>query len=451
MSTANPRQLAFSILCRVDEGAYADLTLDAELARAGRIDPRDRGLVTELVYGVLRQRGRLDFALTKFCSKPLAKVEPRVLTLLRLGAYQLLMLDRVPAPAAVHETVELARQENLERATGFINGILRSIIRQQQEIAWPDPADAVPYLEKLMAFPHWLAKSWVRQFGAQEAVVIGEALLQPAPFTVRVNTLKISREAFLEALAQNGFEARPTAYAPEGVVITARSGGPIPGDAEGWYQVQDEASMLIAHLLGARPQERILDACSAPGGKTTHVCALGENAVAVLALDLHPQRVRLVESGARRLGCLGIETRAWDLTRVPDFLSPQSFDRVLVDAPCSGLGVLRRNPEIRWRRTAKDVALMAEQQRFILANAAALVKPGGRLLYSLCTLTAEETAGVVQAFLAAHPEFEQEDLRGAAPAHWQELFADDGCLHTWPHRHDGMDAFFATAFRRLKG
>jgi 16S rRNA (cytosine967-C5)-methyltransferase len=449
--TANPRQLAFSILCRVDEGAYADLTLDAELSRAGRIDPRDRSLVTELVYGVLRQRGRLDFALSKFCSKPLLKVEPRVLTLLRLGAYQLLMLDRVPAPAAVHETVELARRENLERATGFINGILRSLIRQQQEIVWPDPADPVPYLEKLMAFPHWLAKSWVQQFGTKEAVIIGESLLQQAPFTVRVNTLKITREAFLEALADHGFDARPTGYAPEGVIITARGGNTIPGDAEGWYQVQDEASMLIAHLLGPRPQERILDACSAPGGKTTHLCALSDNAVEVLALDLHPQRVRLVESGARRLDCQGIETRTWDLTRDPTFLSHQSFDRVLVDAPCSGFGVLRRNPEIRWRRTAKDVTLMADQQRAILSNVAPLVKPGGRLLYSLCTLTAEETTGVVQAFLTDHPEFEPEDLRGAAPEHWQELFADDGCLHTWPHRHAGMDAFFAIAFRRSKG
>ena len=448
MSTANPRQLAFSILSRVEEGAYADLALDAELARAGRIDPRDRGLVTELVYGVLRQRGRLDFALSRFCSKPLAKVEPRVLTMLRIGAYQLLMLDRVPAPAAVHETVELARRENLERVTGFINGILRSLIRQQQEIVWPDPADVIPYLEKMMVFPHWLAKSWVGQFGPQEAVVLAEALLQPAPFTVRVNTLKITRAAFLEELLNRGFEARPTQYAPEGVVITARGEATIPGDAVGWYQVQDEASMLIAHLLGPQPGERILDACSAPGGKTTHVCALGENAVDLLALDLHPQRVRLVESGALRLGCRGIETRAWDLTRDPTFLDHRSFDRVLVDAPCSGLGVLRRNPEIRWRRTAKDVTLMAEQQRSILANTAPLVRSGGRLLYSLCTLTAEETTGVVQSFLREHPEFEPEDLRGAAPADWQELFADDGCLHTWPHRHGGMDAFFAMAFRR---
>jgi len=451
LSDINPRRLAFAVLSRVDEGAYADLALDAELAKAGRIDPRDRGLTTELVYGVLRQRGRLDVALARFCSKPLAKVEPRVLNLLRIGAYQLLMLDRIPAPAAVHETVELARREKLERVTGFVNGILRSLIRQQQEIVWPDPAEPLPYLEKILAFPHWLAQSWVKQFEPGEAVALAESLLQPAPFTVRVNTLKISREAFLEELYNRGCEARPTEYAPEGVIITARGEGALPGDAVGWYQVQDEASMLIAHLLAPAAGERILDACAAPGGKTTHVCALGLNAVDMLALDLHPQRVRLVETGAERLGCRRIDTRDWDMTRPPAFLSPQSFDRVLVDAPCSGLGVLRRNPEIRWRRTAKDVTAMAGQQRSILANVAPLVKPGGRLLYSLCTLTAEETTGVVRTFLAEHPEFEVEDLREEVPAAWRDLFGDDGCLHSWPHRHGGMDAFFAAAFRRRSG
>jgi 16S rRNA (cytosine967-C5)-methyltransferase len=448
LSHANPRQLAFSVLCRVDEGAYADLALDAALNQEARLDPRDRGLATELVYGVLRQRGRLDFALTRFCSKPLAKVEPRVLNLLRLGAYQILFLDRVPAPAAVHETVELARREMLERATGFINGILRNLIRQRGEIPWPAPTEPLAYLEKLDGFPHWLARSWVRRFGGEAAVALADALLQPAPFTARVNTLKISRDAFLAELSNIGIEGRPTLYAPEGVVIGHRGGATLPGDAEGWYQVQDEASMLIAHLLAPRDGERILDACAAPGGKTTHLCALGGNAVEVLALDLHPQRLRLVESGAARLACRGIATRAWDLTRPPEFLAPESFDRVLVDAPCSGLGVLRRNPEIRWRRTAKDVALMAGQQREILANVAPLVKPGGRLLYSVCTLTEEETDAVVQPFLAAHPDFALEDPREITPPAWRALFDADGCLRTWPHRHDGMDAFFAASLRR---
>lgn len=448
MSAANPRRMAFSILCRVAEGAYADLALDAALRHGSGLDPRDRGLITELVYGVLRQRGRLDFALARFCGKPLPKVEPRVLNLLRLGAYQILFLDRVPAPVAVHETVELARSEKLERAAGFINGILRNLIRRRREIVWPEPTEPMAYLETVVSLPHWLARSWVRRFGETEAAALGEAMLQPAPFTVRVNTLKISRGDFLKELAEKNMAARPTRYAPEGVVIAARGGASLPGDAEGWYQVQDEASMLIAHLLTPRPGERLLDACSAPGGKTTHLCALAGNDVEVLALDLHPQRLQLVENGARRLGCRGIATHAWDMTRPPDFLAPRSFDGVLVDAPCSGFGVLRRNPEIRWRRAAGDIAEMAERQQEILTNAAALVRPGGRLLYSVCTLTGEETDAVIKFFLAAHPEYVPEDPRPATPSAWHELFDVDGCLRTWPHRHGGMDAFFAVALRR---
>lgn len=448
MPSANPRQLAFSVLCRVDEGAYADLALDAAFQQETRLDPRDRGLATELVYGTLRRRGRLDFALARLCSKPLAKVEPRVLNLLRLGAYQILFLDKVPAPAAVHETVELARREQLERATGFINGILRNLIRQREEIPWPDATEPVVYLEKLAAFPHWLARSWVQRFGGEAAVALADALLQPAPFTVRVNTLKISREDFLDQLKSRGMDGTPTLFAPEGVVISHRGGAALPGDSEGWYQVQDEASMLIAHLLAPKPGEKILDACAAPGGKTTHLCALGNNDLEVLALDLHPQRARLVTSGAARLGCRGIAARAWDLTQPPHFLVPASFDAILVDAPCSGLGVLRRNPEIRWRRTAADIAHMAEQQQAILANTATLVKPGGRLLYSVCTLTEEETDGVLKVFLAAHPDFVAEDLRESVPPAWRELFGEDGRLRTWRRSDTGMDAFFAVALRR---
>ena len=447
MPSANPRQLAFSVLCRVDEGAYADLALDAAFQQETHLDPRDRGLATELVYGTLRRRGRLDFALARLCSKPLAKVEPRVLNLLRLGAYQILFLDKVPAPAAVHETVELARREQLERATGFINGILRNLIRQREEIPWPDATEPVVYLEKLAAFPHWLARSWTQRFGGEAAVALADALLQPAPFTVRVNTLKISRENFLDQLKSRGMDGTPTLFAPEGVVISHRGGAALPGDSEGWYQVQDEASMLIAHLLAPKPGEKILDACAAPGGKTTHLCALGGNELEVLALDLHPQRARLVTSGAARLGCRGITARAWDLTQPPPFLASASFDAILVDAPCSGLGVLRRNPEIRWRRTAADIAHMAEQQQAILANTAALVKPGGRLLYSVCTLTEEETDGVVQAFLAAHSDFVAEDLRESVPLAWRELFGEDGRLRTWLRSDAGMDAFFAVALR----
>ncbi len=448
MKSADPRRLAFDVLNRVEDGSFADLALSAALDRAAGLDPRDRGLATELVYGVLRQRGRLDFALTSCCRKPLAKVEPKVLTLLRLGAYQVLLLDRVPAPAAVHATVELARQSGLERATGFINGILRALLRSCGTLAWPDPVDTPrAYLEHSLSLPAWLAGRWLAEMGREEASLLGEAMTRPAPFTLRVNTLRLGREEFLTELRRAGFEAEPTRYAPEGVSVAGRGVKALPGSSEGWFQVQDEASMLIPHLLGPQPGERILDACAAPGGKTTQIAALTQNAARILALDLHPPRVALVAEGARRLGCAGIETRRWDLTTPPDFLEAQSFDRVLVDAPCSGLGVLRRNPEIRWRRSEAEIRQLAGLQREILGNVAPLVRPGGSLLYSLCTLTPEETEGVVQVFLDAHPGFVREDLRPLYPQ-WRELFDERGALRTYPHRHGGMDAFFAVRFRR---
>ena len=448
MKTTDPRQVAFAVLCRVEEGAFADLTLDTALSRAASMDPRDRSLATELVYGVLRQRGRIDFALSRFCLKPLAKVEPRVLILLRLGAYQVLLLDRVPDSAAVDETVKLARLEGLTRATGFINGILRSLVRGRNEIAWPDPdVSPLDHLEHVLSLPKWLARDWLKEMGREPALALAEALCGTPPFTLRVNTLNISREDYLKRLREAGHQGVPTRYAPEGVTLTGRGGGPLPGAAEGWYQVQDEASMLIAHLLAPRKGEKVLDACAAPGGKTTHIAALGQNQASVLALDLHPQRVRLVEEGAARLGCEQIEARPWDLTRRPDFLPPASFDRVLVDAPCSGLGVLRRNPEIRWRRTRDDIPRMAALQKTILKNVAPLVRPGGVLLYSLCTMTPEETAGVVEAFLEEQDDFAPEDLRCDFPQ-WRDLFDGQGALRTFPHLHGGMDAFFAMRFRR---
>jgi 16S rRNA (cytosine967-C5)-methyltransferase len=448
MSAADPRQVAFEVLRRVDQGAYADLTLDARLNRGGMAQ-RDRALATELVYGVLRQRGRLDFALSRFCQRPLTQLEADLLALLRLGAYQLLCLDRVPARAAVHESVELARRIGLERLTGFINGVLRSLDRGRDTILWPDPeGDQLSYLVDGLSLPPWLAKRWLAELGAELAQGLGEAFLQPPPFTLRANTLKIGRDELLEAFGEAGHIVTPTGYAPDGLVLTERGNAPLPGADQGWFQVQDEASMLIAHLLQPQEGEAILDGCAAPGGKTTQIAALTANASRIFALDLHPKRLELVRQGAARLGCQGIESRVWDLTRPPHFLADASFDRVLIDAPCSGFGVLRRNPESRWRRTEAEIIELARLQGQMLNNVASLLRPGGVLVYSLCTITPEETEGVVEAFLAQHSDYQREDLRPLVPADWQPLLDERGALRTFPHKHGGMDAFYAVRLRR---
>lgn len=447
MAKTDARSVAFEVLARVDEGAYADLALGSTLARLP--DARERALATELVYGVLRRRARLDFALAPFCRQPLAKLEPAVLRLLRLGAYQLLELDRVPTRAAVHASVELAKRLGLQRVGGLVNGVLRALDRGRHSIPWPDPAAApAAYLEHVLSLPGWLARRWLQEQGLAEARKLAAAMQEPAPFTLRVNTLRCHREELLAAFAAAGHQARATAFAPEGVTLLKRREAGLPGEERGDFQVQDQASMLVPHLLGPRPGERLLDACAAPGGKTSQLAALAGNRAEILALDLHPQRAALVTAGAERLGCRGITARAWDMTRVPDFLAPASFDGILVDAPCSGLGVLRRNPELRWRRNPGDLRRLAELQGAILATAAPLLRPGGRLVYSVCTQTPEETGEVLAGFLAAHPDFEREDLRPLSPPHWAPLFDDSGALRSLPHRHDGMDAFWAVRLRR---
>jgi 16S rRNA (cytosine967-C5)-methyltransferase len=445
------RRLAFDVLSRVEDGAYADLTLSAELDRNPDLERRERALATELVYGVLRRRGRLDFALSHCSRQPLRKLEPAVLTVLRLGAYQLLELDRVPVRAAVHATVELVRQLGLHRATGFVNGVLRGLDRDRARLPWPDPASAPgAYLEHVLSLPDWLGRHWLAEYGTGEALALAAAMADAAPFTLRVNTLRSDRQQLLALLETAGQEAATTTFAPEGIVLHRRGAEPLPAAMTGLFQVQDEASMLIAHLLAPAPGERLLDACAAPGGKTTHLAALANNQAEILALDLHPQRAALVAAGAERLGCRGIAVRSWDLTTSPDFIPPASLDGILIDAPCTGLGVLRRNPELRWRRSAADPARLARLQATILNTAAPLLRPGGRLVYSVCTLTPEETTGVVAEFLAGHPEFSQDDLRPVMPAPWAPLFDPTGALRTLPHRHGGMDAFYAVRLRKAE-
>ena len=442
------RRAAFEVLQRVEIGAYSDRTLDTVLKRNRGTDPRDRALLTELVYGILRLRGRLDYALSQVSRQPFEKLEPAAKHLLRIGAYQLLELERIPVRAAVNETVELARKLDMERLAGLVNGTLRALDRQREELSWPPPEKVRDYLEHVCSLPKWLAREIMSQLPNADARALGEALSQSAPMSLRVNTLRTDVQSFKTALDEAGFQYRECAYAPEGLILEQRGMGPIPGDDEGWYQVQDEASMLIAHLLDPQPGEKILDACAAPGGKTTHIAALTYNRAQILALEKHSQRVGLLQAGAERNGCTCIEARQYDLEEFPDFLEIDGFDRVLVDAPCSGLGVLRRNPESRWTRLAVDLKELAELQLKILFNVAPLVRPGGLLLYSVCTFSRAETTGVVDIFLENHKDFVAESFSDHLPDHWQDLLDSSGALRSFPHRHDGMDAFFAVKLRR---
>jgi 16S rRNA (cytosine967-C5)-methyltransferase len=438
------RRAAARILERVEtDQAFADLALDAEIDRAN-LSPRDAALATEIVFGVLRWRRWLDALLAPHSKRRLDRLDPRVLTLLRLTAYQIVFLERVPAWAAVNDAVTLARAREKPGVPEFVNAVLRAFSRRGDTERRPRlPRDPVDALAVRCSFPTWLAARWIDFYGTEEAERLMLAMNERPPLTVRVNTARTTREQVERRLGEEeGLRATPTRYAPEGLVVEH---GARPGRWKaflaGEVVPQDEASMLVSRLLEPRPGETVADVCAAPGTKTTHLAALMENRGRVIAFDPQPQRLALVTEAASRLGFDVIETRPGSVEELaPGFAG--ACDRVLVDAPCTNLGVLRRNPDVKWRRTSEDIGRGQARQRQILAAAATMVKPGGRLVYATCSLEPEENDEVARAFLAADPAFEVDP-----PAGMPIPLDTTGTLRCFPHRH-GTDGFTAIRLRR---
>jgi 16S rRNA (cytosine967-C5)-methyltransferase len=439
---APARVVAARVLERVEiDAAFADLALDAELARQS-LAPRDIALATELVYGTLRWQRYLDWILAPHSRRRLSALDPRVRVLLRLTAYQLAFLERVPAFAAVNDAVTLAR--GAHGVAAYVNAVLRAFARRGVAEGEPaPPRDAVEALAVRCSFPTWLTARWVARYGATEAEGLMRALDERPPLTLRTNTRRLGREALAERLrTEEGVHTRPTPLAPEGLV--AESGG-APGRwrafADGACVAQDEASMLIARLLEPAPGETVADVCAAPGTKTTHLAQLMEDRGRILALDPHPGRLGRVTEAAARLGLTIIDTTEGAV----ESLAPRwagTCDRALVDAPCTNLGVLRRNPEVKWRRQPADIAAAAERQGSILAAAATLVRPGGRLVYATCSLEPEENEAVVADLLAQRADFAVD-----TPVDFAVAPDTAGFVRCLPHRL-GTDGFTAIRLRR---
>jgi 16S rRNA (cytosine967-C5)-methyltransferase len=446
------RDLARQVLGRVEEdGAFASRLLASALDRAPQLDAAERGLATELVYGVLRRRARLDRALEAVADRGLGSLDPAMRVLLRVGAYQLLFLDRVPAYAAVHDTVETAKRIHGARLGGLTNALLRRV-SERGEPPLPDAArDPLGYLIEACGCPEWLARLALRELGDATAVALGDDMAAPAPISLRANrSAGITREQLVTALAAERPDAQLTlsAVAPDAVVARGLDGPARTAAFErGAFAITDVGAQLVAELCGAAPGERVLDACAGLGGKTCHLAALGDNRARVVAVDLSAAKLEQAGAQARRLGLQGIEARTANLLEpLPADLG--TFDRVLLDAPCSGLGVLRRHPEILLRRSEGELAALAVPQRQMLDTVAASVAPGGVLTYAVCTFDRAECEDVVGGFLSRHPQFRLErppQTEGGVP--WDRLFDNAGFMRTWPHR-DEADAFFAARMRR---
>jgi len=437
-SVSPARLAAFEILRRVAEGAYASVLL---ASRAERLEPADRALCHELVMGVLRWQLWLDRLIEHYANRKVASLDETVRIALRLGLYQLRFLSRVPASAAVNESVNLIHYARLRSAAGFVNAVLRRAVREPEIDPTTNILEPLERLSVATSHPAWLLERWTNAFGAEETEAFARANNEPAPIAFRVVKKRADETEVCDRLRAAGGELVPSKVA-SGAWRTSR-GGSLLAElvAAGKIYLQDEASQLVALLLDAQPGERVLDLCAAPGSKTTQIADLAGDSAGIVAADLHEHRLRTVISTSKLQGLSSIHCVALDGSQTLPF--PEgAFDRVLVDAPCSGTGTLRRNPEIRWRISPADIEDLAERQKQLLQNAARVVKRGRRLVYSTCSVERDENEDVVQTFLEKNESF-----RRVALTLDKTLQTSLGAVRTWPQR-EGTDGFFVCVFER---
>ncbi len=413
------RDTALQVLTAVEqEGAYSNLLLNGALQKSG-LSGADAGLATELVYGTISRLNTIDYFLEAFVAKGMAKLQPWVRNLLRLSFYQLYYLDRIPPHAAVNEAVNIAKRRGHQGISGMVNGVLRNVLRRKEELTLPENMPPVKRIALEHSHPDWLVARWVKQYGEETAEAICRANNEPPSVSVRVNRSRNSRDEMLQAMKGQDLEAVPSPMSQDGILVL--SGGNMaltPWYREGLISVQDESSMLVGEAVNPEPGMTVLDCCAAPGGKTCHVAELMGGRGEVVANDIHPHKAKLIEDHAKRLGLGNIRTLSGDATKLTEVFAPATFDRVLLDAPCSGLGVIRRKPDLKWAKTPEDIAEISAVQRELLDTVSGLLKPGGVLVYSTCTIEKAENSEMVRWFLDRHPEFK---LAEDEPESWRNL------------------------------
>lgn len=441
------REVALEVIHRVHKsGSYANLLLPKKLQESG-LDTRDKAFVTELTYGTLRARGTLDWIIQQHSKQKIQKIPDLILDLLRMSVYQIFFMD-VPDHASINESVNIAKKHFHPGIPKFVNGLLRGIARSKDSLPWPDKEqDPAKYISLRYFHPLWMVKTWIEDFGVGGAQALCEANNRPPKLTIRVNTLKTTPEELAASLREAGWEVAPGQYLPEALIL--KGGGDLtqlPQFKEGLFYVQDESSMITAHALDPQPGETIIDVAAAPGGKTTHMAQLMQNKGQIISVDINPNRVNLLKQNIQRLGItisLPLQADAMKLKAV----IKKPVDRILADAPCSGLGVLSRRPDARWTKKPEQISELSQIQTDLLTAVADFVKPAGVMLYSVCTLSKQETRLVVERFLRIKEDFFIEDISPYLP---EKIRPDvkEGMIQLMPSIH-GIDGLFFARFRRL--
>jgi 16S rRNA (cytosine967-C5)-methyltransferase len=440
------RDEALRILRRVEvDGAFVDRLLQHGLQQPG-IGDKDQALIHQLVSGTLAWRARIDEVLDRYVKQGIRSLTPSIRNILRLGVYQLQFLDRIPPEVAVYESVELAKRYGHKGTVGLVNAVLRKVLAEGRADASAQEPRTAEEIASAYSHPEWMVRRWIEQLGIDETIALCETNNRPWPLTLRVNALKADLARLQDALRAEEVDVAPARYASECLLVRSLPPGTrlhaLASYQSGWFQVQDESSALVARLVDPQPGDSVIDLCSSPGGKTTHMAMLMANQGTILAVDLHPGRLKLVQENCGRLGITNVQNRAADGRTLH---IEQLVDRVLVDAPCSGLGVLGRKQDGRWRKSEDDIARLHQLQSELLRHAATLVRPGGRLVYSTCTIEPAENEHVVEAFLRDHPHYERGAIGASVP---EELISEQGYYRTWPQRHQIGGAFGAVLCRK---
>ncbi|WP_239617176.1 16S rRNA (cytosine(967)-C(5))-methyltransferase RsmB [Cohnella mopanensis] len=447
------REVAMNVLHNVEmAGAYSGLELNQALQSSDLSRP-DAALATELVYGTIQRLNTIDHDLKGRVKGWPNKIEPWVRSLLRMSYYQLRWLSRVPAHAAVDEAVRIAKKRGHAGIGGLVNGVLRGLLREGFDAALPESLPVAERISLTHSHPLWLVERWISEFGEKVTEEICAANNDHPHASARVNRMRATRDQVVAGLTDAGMEAIPSPLTSEGI-LTQKAGNLVHSDwyQQGWITVQDESSMLVAAVANPKPGMQVLDCCAAPGGKTTHLAEIMRNEGKIIANDVHPHKEALIKQQADRLGLTSVETMAGDALELGNRIEPQSCDVVLLDAPCSGLGVIRRKPEIKWNKSAEDIESLSNLQSKLLSSVQALVKPGGVLVYSTCTIASEENESTIRRFLSEYPDF-------ALDAEWPdevlapireagklpETFA--GMLQLLPQMF-GSDGFFIARLRK---
>ncbi|OPX34925.1 MAG: 16S rRNA (cytosine(967)-C(5))-methyltransferase [Desulfobacteraceae bacterium 4484_190.2] len=450
MNSVTPRDLALKALNRQEDrpGSLKQF-LEYEFQEAPHLSQRDRAFTVHLLQGVLRWQLRLDWIIQQNIRFPFRKIEPPVLNILRLALYQIFFMDRVPESAAVNEAVKQAKSIKSNHVVSFVNGILRSICREEGQITFPDrDKDPVRYLSVFYSYPTWLVDKWIRETGIDSTERILSAGNRITGLVIRANMLKVDRPSLIKRLKVEGVECKPTLYSPDGIAVEGLK-GPVDGldtFKEGLFQVQSEPAQICARLLLPKPGERILDICAGLGGKSTHMAELMGDKGEIVALDMNYKRLlRLVQS-SYRLGMSCIQPMVADAVKHTfPMAGRRYFDRILVDGPCSALGTISRHPDAKWIRGEADIRRLSVLQRKILNNAVPLLREEGKLLYVTCTISREENEDVVRDFLGENRRMVLEDMRKSVPDWGLDLIDDHGFFKTLPH-DNGMDGFFGALF-----